>query len=240
MDIKEVENWRNPRTIRRHYYRYFSHLYLSRDMWSDWAASSFGVGNICFFLSRFDPLENPCKLKSWKFKFKLQYLPSSRLTGLDDRDFDLKSMVLTGRLCRRGDLSGRKRFFLVSKRWLLNQSIYFGIEPLDALDIESKLLRSERLPTLDLFSVRTDGGDESLFLLLKLKFLLPPVEKKHNSVTPFVGRCMYLVWLYSLVMASAMAFLSITLINVDPIFSSKWRSATISCKYFIRFLIYKL
>lgn len=52
--------------------------------------------------------------------------------------------------------------------------IYFRIEPLEALEIESKLLRSERLA---LFTTRTEGGDDSLFLLLRLKFLLPPMNK---------------------------------------------------------------
>lgn len=56
---------------------------------------------------------------------------------------------------------------------------YFGIEALDdALEIESKLLRSERLPTFGRFTTRTDGGEVSLFLLLRLKFLLPPTNEK--------------------------------------------------------------
>lgn len=162
------------------FYLYFSHLYLSSAIWSDWAANSLGVGSICFFFkSRLDALNN------YKFKlnmkcrlFEIIYLVSPRLSGLmlEDREFDRKSIVPITRLCRWGDLDLVKLISIFVR--ITTESInYFVIESLDALDIESKLFRSDRCPTFGRFTTRTDGGDASLFLLLILKFLFPPTKR---------------------------------------------------------------
>jgi len=55
-------------------------------------------------------------------------------------------------------------------------SIRFFLDPPDALEVETKLMRSERFPTFDLFTTRTEDAEASLFLLLRSRFLLPPVR----------------------------------------------------------------
>lgn len=113
---------------------------------------------------------------------------------LDDRDLDRKSIVPTTLLWRRGDLwTNKKNFvlFIILEWPKMISAIYFGMDVLEALEIESKLLRSERFPTFGLLTTRTEGGDDSLFLLLRLKFLLPPTKIIINVCTSGV----MIIWL---------------------------------------------